>query len=374
MTSRERVKKALNHEEPDRIPVDNGGYVSGMHEVAYKNLLDYLGYQDEIVLTDAVQRLAKVSDKVLNYLGVDTRYLFVNSPAGWEYKEDEAGSWEDEWKVVRKRCGYYCDSLYHPLAAATLEDLKGYKFPNPNDPSRYEGLKHQAKTLFENSDFALVGGTIQALYCPAWDLRGYEQFMYDTAAEPELANYLLDKILDWNMAFYDNYLNEIGDYIEFLWIGDDWGSQSGPLINPVEFRKNVVPRFKQLTDFIKTKTNAKIAYHSCGSVYWAMQDFIDMGVDILHPIQPNANEMGDSERIKKNFGKQLSFHGGTNNQGLFHGEKELIISDAKEKIRYFAPGGGYVFSSGHNIQANCPPENIIALFDTVKKFGKYPIV
>jgi uroporphyrinogen decarboxylase len=357
------------------VPIDNGGYVSGMHEVAYKNLLKYLGLEEEIVLSDAVQRLANVSDKVLELLGVDTRYLYVNGPSGWQYKEDdENGLWEDEWKVVRKRCGYYCDSLVHPLEKATLEDLKSYKFPNPNDSSRYKGLKQKARTLFKNSNYALVGGSIQALYCPAWDLRGYEQFMYDTAAEPEFANYLLNKILDWNMAFYDNYLNEIGEYIEFLWIGDDWGSQSGPLINPVEFRTNVVPRFKRLIDFIKSKTKAKIAYHSCGSVYWAMQDFVDMGVDILHPLQPNASEMGDSGKIKVNFGGKLSFHGGTNNQGLFHGEKEFIIEDAKQKIRYFAPGGGYIFSSGHNIQANCPPENIIALFQTAKKFGKYPIL
>ena len=373
MTSRERVRKALNHQQPDRIPVDNGGFVSGMHEVAYKKLLEYLEFEDEITLTDAVQRLAKVNDKVLDRLGVDTRYLHVNGPSGWEYREDAEGRWEDEWRVVRKRCGFYCDSVVHPLANASLEDIKEFTFPNPNDPARYEGLKQKAKTLYENTEYALVGGTIMALYCPAWDLRGYEQFMYDTAAEPELANYLLDKIMDWNMAFYNNYLNEIGDYIELLWIGDDWGSQSGPLINPVEFRKNVVPRFKKLIDFIHSKTKAKVAYHSCGSVYWAMQDFIDMGVDILQPLQPNAFDMDDSERIKRNFGDKLSFHGGTDNQGLFHGEKQLIIEDVKKRIRYFAPGGGYIFSSGHNIQANCPPENILAIFDTARQYGSYPI-
>lgn len=373
MTSRERVRRALNHQEPDRIPIDNGGFVSGMHEVAYKNLLEYLGLEGKVTIIDAVQRLAEVDDKVLDLLGVDTRYLFANGPSGWKYCEDSEGRWEDEWKIVRKRCGFYCDSIVHPLEKASLEDMKAYAFPNPNDPARYEGLRQKAKTLYETTDYALVGGTIMALYCPAWDLRGYEQFMYDTAAEPEIANYLLDRILDWNISFFDNYLNEIGEYIEFLWIGDDWGSQSGPLINPLEFRKNVVPRFKKLIDFIRTKTKAKVAYHSCGSVYWAMQDFIEMGVDILHPIQPNAYNMDDSQKIKGNFGDKLSFHGGLDNQGLFHTDKQDIIEDVKKKISYFAPGGGYIFSSGHNIQANCPPENILSIFDTAKQFGKYPV-
>ncbi|AOQ23493.1 hypothetical protein MTAT_10740 [Moorella thermoacetica] len=373
LTSRERVRIALQHREPDRVPIDNGGFVTGIHEVAYKNLLDYLGLEKEIKLTDPVQRLADVDEEVLQRLHIDTRYLFANAGSNWEYREDENGYWYDEWGVLHHHVGYYADSVGHPMSGMSLEEIKSYKFPDPQDPARFAGLKEKAKTLYETTDKALVGGTIAALYCPAWDLRGYEQFMYDTAADPKLANYLLDRLLEWWMAFYEGYLAAIGEYIEYLWTGDDWGQQAGPLISPASFRETVKPRFAKLHEFIKSRTRAKIAYHSCGSVYWALGDFADMGVDIIQPLQPSAAEMDDSERIKRNFGDRLVFHGGTNNQGLFHLEKELVIADAKRRIKALAPGGGYIFSSGHNIQPNCPPENILALFDTGYEYGRYPI-
>ncbi|KUO53075.1 MAG: hypothetical protein APF76_14890 [Desulfitibacter sp. BRH_c19] len=372
LTSRERVRLALEHKEPDRIPIDNGGIVSGMHKVAYKNLLEYLGLESEIEVYDPIQGLAKVDDAVLERLHVDTRYIFANGPSNWEYKENEDGTWYNEWNVLFKKVGFYADSVGHPLADKSLEEIKKFKFPDPEDKARFAGLKEKAENLYKETDYALVGGTIGALYTPAWDLRGYQQFMLDSVAEPRIAEYLMDELLEWWIAFYDKYLDEIGEYIEYFWVGDDWGQQTGPLINPDNFRKVVKPRFAKLHDFIKTKTKAKLAYHTCGSVYWALQDFIDINVDIMHPLQPTAKDM-DSQRIKQEFGDKLSFHGGTNNQGVFHLSKELVIEDAKKRIKAFAPGGGYIFSSGHNIQANCPPENILALFDTAFKYGKYPI-
>jgi len=135
----------------------------------------------------------------------------------------------------------------------------------------------------------------------------------------------------------------------------------------------MVPRFKKIIDFIRSKTKAKICFHTCGSTYWAIPDFIDMGVDILHPMQPNTTGNEDPEKLKREFGTKIVFHGNTNNQGVFHKSKEEIIADALYRIKYLAPGGGYIFSSGHNIQANMLPENIVAFFNTAKEYGKYPI-
>lgn len=373
LTPRERVRRALAHQEADRVPIDNGGIVSGMHEVAYKNLLEYLGLDLEVEIYDPVQRLAVVDDRVLDRLHVDTRYIFANAPQGWEYREDENRCWYNEWGVLFRRVEYYADSVGHPLAGKSLNEIKQFKFPDPQDRARFKGLKEKARQLYEETDYALVGGTIAALYTPAWDLRGYQQFMLDTVAEPKLVEYLLDRLLEWWMAFYEGYLEAIGEYIEYLWVGDDWGQQSGPLISPDNFRQVVKPRFAKLHEFIKSKTKAKIAYHSCGSVYWALQDFAEMGVDIIHPLQPSAKDMDDSEKIKREFGARLVFHGGTDNQGLFHLDRELVVADAKRRIKALAPGGGYIFSSGHNLQANCSPKNILALFDTAYEFGHYPI-
>ena len=373
MTHRERIRIALNHEEPDRLPIDNGGVVSGMHEVAYRNLLDYLGMEDTITIYDGVQRLALVKDEILDLLGVDTRYLFANAPSFWKYEEHADGSWADEFGTGYVRSEYYCDYLAPVLKNATMKDLKAYTFPDPKDTARFEGLRDKAQNLYDNTDYALVGGNISALYYIGWVLRGMEQFLMDVMLNREFSDYLMDKIVEWNISFLDSYLSEIGDYIEYQWIGDDWGVQDGPLISPGMFRDTVAPRFKKIIDFIKTKTSAKVIYHTCGATYWVIQDLIDMGVDIVQPLQANAAGNEDAERLKRDFGGKICFHGNTNNQGVFHRSKEEVVADALYRIKHLSPGGGYIFSSGHNIQPNMPPENILALFNTAREFGRYPL-
>jgi len=200
-----------------------------------------------------------------------------------------------------------------------------------------------------------------------------EQFMMDIVLNKDFADYLMDRIVEWNIALLDGILNEIGDFIEYQWIGDDWGVQNGPLISLKMFRDIVAPGFRKIIDFIKSKTKAKVIYHTCGSTYFVMEDLIDIGVDIIQPLQANASGNEDAERLKRDFGRRIVFHGNTNNQGVFHKSKDDVIADALYRIRWLSPGGGYIFSSGHNIQANMPPENILTLFDTAKEYGKYPI-
>jgi uroporphyrinogen decarboxylase len=373
MTHRERVKTALDHREPDRVPIDNGGGVSGMHEVAYRNLLDHLGMKDDISIYDPVQRLARVKDEVLDLLGVDTRYLFANAPSFWAFEEREDGSWVDEFGTGYERSEYYCDYTHPVLAQASMEDLRRYRFPDPRDAGRFEGLGERARDLYKKTDFALVGGNIQALFYIGWVLRGMEQFMMDVVINTEFANYLMDRIVEWHLAFLDEYLSEIGEYIEYHWIGDDWGVQQGQLISLEMFRDMVGPRFREMISFIKSKTEARVIYHTCGATAWIIEDLIDLGVDIVGPLQANAAGNQDPAKLKKAFGGRIAFHGNTNNQGVFHRGKNEVVADALYRLRHLAPGGGYIFSSGHNIQANVPPENILALFGTAREFGTYPI-
>ncbi|HUI70865.1 MAG TPA: uroporphyrinogen decarboxylase family protein, partial [Spirochaetia bacterium] len=174
-------------------------------------------------------------------------------------------------------------------------------------------------------------------------------------------------------AFGGALLTEIGDVIEFFWVGDDWGAQGSPFYSPDMFRGVFKPRLARLISSLKSHTRAKCAYHCCGSVSWVMNDLIEAGVDILHPLQPNAAGNGDSRAIKAEYGSRLSFHGGTNNQGLFHGSLTAMKTDTLERLAALAPGGGYIFSSGHNIQANMPAENVLALFAVGREYGTYPI-
>jgi len=373
MTPRERVKRALHHQEADRIPIDNNGIVSSLHEVAYRNLLDALGLTEDIVILDPVQRIALNSEQVLQALQVDTRYLYPNAPQGWSYQESPDGTWSDEFGSVYKRVEYYADCVRPPLKGKDLGEIKRYRFPDPTHPSRFAGLGQKAKELYETSDYALVSGAMICIDYLRWILRGLQDSVIDIIANPDITDYLLDAITEWMMAFGGRLLDEIGDYIEFFWVGDDWGAQGGPFYSPQDFRRIFKPRLRRLIGYLKSKTEAKCAYHCCGSVYWAIEDLIDVGVDILHPLQPTAAGNGDTGRIKREFGNRLAFHGATDNQGLFHQSIAKLSADTLLRIRDLSPGGGYIFSSGHNIQANMPADNIRELFRLGREYGRYPI-
>ena len=373
MTSRERMQLAINHKEPDRVPVDWGILnIASIHETAYRNLLNYLGKEEEIIIHDPIQVLALPSDEIMDMFNVDTRYIIPNAPSFWSLKYNENGDWVNEFGTYYKRVGNYCDFVEFPLGKCeTIQDLKQFKMPDPTDSARWKGLKEKAKWMRENTDYALSGYPAPNLHYVNWTLRGFQSYMTDMAADPAFANYITDMVLDWQIAFMGCYLDEVGEYLDIQWSGGDWGTQTGPLCHPDVFRRDVLPREKKLLEFLHSKSNAKVGYHSCGSIYWCMNDLIDIGVDIIQPVQPNATDMGDLKRLKKEFGDRVVFHGATNNQGLFHKTPELIEENVKDTIEALAPGGGYIFSSCHNIQANMPPENVMALFEAAKKYGDY---
>lgn len=373
MTSRERIRAAINHKEADRVPIDWGMLnIASIHEIAYRNLIKYFERDEEVIIHDPIQVLAWPSDYILDLFGVDTRYIVPNNSSVWELKYNANGDWISEFGTLYKRVGNYCDFVEFPLANCnTIEDLKKYKMPDPSDPARFAGLKEKAKDLYQNTDFALCAYPVPTLYYIAWSLRGYENFMLDTVADPSFANYIVDMILEYHMEYMKCYLKEVGEYLDIMWCGDDWGTQTGPIMRPETFRQDVKPRFAKLIRHMKENCDAKLGYHSCGSIYWCLGDLIDIGVDIIQPVQANATDMTDSLRLKREFGDKIVFHGATDNQGTYHTTPEIIEEDARKKISAFAPGGGYIFSSGHNIQSNCPPENIVALFDTCKKYGEY---
>jgi uroporphyrinogen decarboxylase len=373
MIARERVRRALAFQEPDRLPIDNNGIVSSIHEVTYRNLLNYLGLSEPIVILDPVQRIVLASEQVLDRLGVDTRYLYPNAPEGWEYREDEQGRWRDEFGAVYQRVGFYADCVTPPLKGKSYVEVKAYRFPDPTDPARFAGLGDKAAHLYRSTGFALASGSMICLDYIRWIVRGLEDSILDTGENSPVQDYLLDSITEWMMAFGGELVQELGERIEFFWVGDDWGAQAGPFYSPETFRRVFKPRLARLIAHLKSRTRAKCAYHCCGSVRWALEDLIDIGVDILHPLQPNARGNEDTAGIKRQAAGRIGFHGGTNNQGLFHdGLRELEL-DTLGRIRDLAPGGGYIFSSGHNIQANMPPESLLALFRLAREFGGYPI-
>ena len=339
-------------------------------------MLAYLGMHDvgPIEIYDLMQRLAVADVRVLERFHVDTRYILANPKAGFDTRLEEDGSFTDEWGVYRKRCGYYCDSVRPPLANLSRDQIARHPFPDPEHPSRFHGLRDKAKALYEKGDYALMAGQAASLFYLSAELRGFEQFMYDLAFDEPLIQTLVGRVCEWMMAFSGRYLDEIGPYIEGWWMGDDWGMQTGPIVDPRVFRRIFKPLYRQLLDAVRSRTQAKVCLHSCGATYWLLSDLVDLGIDAVHPLQPSAAGNGDPVRLKKEFGDKLVFYSNIANTTILpHGTPQEVKDEVIRKIRALAPGGGYVFSGGHNIQADVPPQNIVALFDTAYERGRYPI-
>jgi uroporphyrinogen decarboxylase len=375
MTSRERYRNAVNHKEGDRVPIDLGFDLhNGIHEKAYSRLLNYFGISEVIKRYDNIQHLAVINEEVAKKLHSDARYIFSNAPSAYEFKREADTSWLDEWGVRRKTVGLYDESVSAPLAGCGPEDVKNFRMRDPRDKARFAGLKEKAKQLYESTDYALIGGSCGSLFYLSAELVGYQEYMEKLLTDQDVIEKIVDRLLEWEIDFFDAYLTEIGEYIETVWIGDDWGMQNGPLMNPVLFREIFVPRYRVLTKFIKSKAAVKIALHSCGSVYWALNDFAAMGIDIVHPVQGDAINMDNPEKIKEEFGSRLVFYSNLRNQSILpHGTSEEVDKDVKRKIKAFAKGGGYILSGGHNIQADVPPENVLAMINAGLKYGQYPI-
>ncbi|MEN6426472.1 MAG: uroporphyrinogen decarboxylase family protein [Phycisphaerales bacterium] len=380
MTSRERVQKALNHQTPDRVPIDFGGFQTGIHRRAYEALTEHLGLREEVSILDPVQQLARPSEAVLERLRVDTRYVLAHGPEGFDgtiRKNRRNGRlWhdlKDEFGVVWSMpddTGLYMDISHHPLATASITDLADYPWPDGSDATRFTGVRDHTKTLRRETPYALVTGISGVVYEYCWYLRGLEQWFMDTVENPDFCAALLDRTLAYWMDYMTGFLREIGDLVDVVMIGDDLTGQSGPLFSPAFYRKVVKPRQKKLVQHIMSLTRAKVWYHTCGNCVEYIPDLLDNGVDILNPVQTSAAGM-DPAMLKQRFGRDLVFWGGGCDAQhiLPFGTPEQVREQVRRNMEIFKPGGGYVFNGIHNIQADVPPENVVALFDAAYEYG-----
>ncbi|MHC4226635.1 MAG: uroporphyrinogen decarboxylase family protein [Planctomycetota bacterium] len=382
MTSRQRVQKALNHEIPDRVPIDLGGFQTGIHKRAYTELLTHLGIEDDISILDPVQQLAKPCEELLERFHVDIRYVCAHGPDSFrgdiEQNVRDGKLWhdlKDEFGVVWSMPDdqqLYMDISHHPLAEASIKDLADYPFPAGNDPTRFTGIRQQALELRRQRPYAISTGIGGVVYEICWYMRGLERWFTDMMDNPAFCEALLDKTLAFWIDYYKGFMAELGDLVDVVMIGDDVGGQSGPLFSPEFYRKIVKPRQKKLVQHIKSLTSAKIWYHTCGSVAEYIPDLLDNGIDILNPVQISADKMDPAE-LKSKYGDELVLWGGaidTQHVLPFAAPSE-IRAHVRKNLEIFKPGGGYVFNNVHNIQAGVPAENIVALFDTAQEFGFY---
>jgi len=382
MTSRQRVLTALNREVPDRVPIDLGGFQTGIHRKAYTDLLDHLGIEADVTIMDPVHQLARPCEEVLKRFHVDVRYVFAHGPesykGGIERNTRDGRLWHDladEFGVVWSMPDdppFYMDISHHPLADATIDDLADYPFPKGDDPTRFTGLRDLALRLREQSPYAISTGIGGVVYETCWYMRGLERWYMDTVENPAFCEALLDRTLHFWIGYYNEFMKAVGDLVDVVMIGDDIGGQTGPLFSPAFYRAIVKPRQKRLVQHIKSLTDAKIWYHTCGSVVSLIPDLIDNGIDILNPVQISAANM-DPRELKRRYGDRLTFWGGgiDTQHVLSFASPAQVREHVRANMEALKPGGGYVFNSVHNIQAGVPAENIVAMFDAAYEYGFY---
>jgi uroporphyrinogen decarboxylase len=385
VTSRERVLKALRHEEPDRVPKDLGATnVTGINCNAYARLLEYLGFEEEIEIIDAVQGLARVSPAVKKRLGIDTYGLWPRGSAGAvreRGKTAEGGDYFiDEWGFywLKPKGGLYFDVRQSPLHDADPQtfDLESYRWPDPEDRVRLDGLREEARRARGETDLAVVlGETLDFFLFCCW-LRGFDTFLMDLCLHPDFARRLLKKVNQIQMARVENTLREVADLVDVVGvIGDDWGMQDRLYVSRDHFHEYFRTGIEDMVAMIRRHTNAPIFAHSCGAIEPLLSEFIEIGFTVLNPVQVSAAGMSETGELKRRYGRRLTFWGGgiDTQRVLGGGSAGEVEQEVRRRIGDLAPEGGFVFCPVHNIQANVPPENIVRAYDLAGSLGRYPI-
>jgi uroporphyrinogen decarboxylase len=381
MTPRERVRAALEHREADRVPIDLGGSsTTSLAASTYGQLRSFLGLPaEEVAIIDQVQQLAYLSEDLLDRLGVDTRVVHLpRGSVSFPPVDDEGEylAYHDRWGIkltTPKDSPFYFNRVEFPLRPSTVEGVDAYAWPPPIESS--PALRTIAKALYEGTDEALVGGSymgIGGIFEQAWKLVGMEDALMGILTEPGFGERLLDRVTDAYIEAATGYLEQVGEYLDVFAFADDICGQDSWLISPDLYASLIKPRHRRLFEAVRQKTKAKIFYHSCGAVFDLIPHLIEIGVDILNPIQVSARGM-DTKRLKATYGRDIVFWGGgvDTQHNLPFGTPAEVADEVKRRIDDLAPGGGFIFAAVHNIQALVPPANIVAAFEAAADYGRY---
>ena len=383
MTPRERLLAALNHCEPDRVPLDLGGsHVTTISWGAYRSLRRQLGLPDaDPIWMDVIQQVVTPHDDVMERLGIDTRGLFPLCSHNWDvYKKLQDGgdkwTYHDEWgidHVFPKQDGHWFSIVKEPFADAPPDAgcLERHAWPDAANLIRVSGLREQALAYRDAGNAVVVKGLCAGIFEMAQRLRGMQNALTDPMLYAEFSDRLYGKLADLKIAFWEMALRTLGDVVDVIVENDDYGTQYSQLISHDQYCAYLKPHQQRLFAAIKRAApNAFLFFHSCGNVRPFIPDFLEMGVDILNPVHVTASGM-EPLGLKRDFGDALTFWGGgVDSQHILpQGTPEQVRDAVRGTIEALAPGGGYVFAGIHNIQSEVPPENIVAMWDAAREFG-----
>lgn len=414
MTSRQRVLAAIEHRQPDRVPIDMGGTPSsGISAIAYNGLVRHLGLGGGPArVYDVVQQLAQPDDAVLDHFGIDVIDVgraFNRTPESWRATKLPSGedvlvpAWfsshvagDGGWDVyapdgtriaAMPGTGYFFDQTYFPyvdgypadfhnLDQAMAKVLWAALAHSPWDHAGEEGfwddLRARAVELRATSDRALIIAGGCNLFEWGSFLRRLDQWLMDLATAPDDVDRLLDALMERHLAFLEKLCRAVGDVVDIVRLGDDLGMDRGPFMSPDMYRRLFKPRHKALCDYIHSHSQMRIFLHSCGGIAKLIPDLIDAGFEILNPVQTNCRGM-EPERLKQEFGRNVSFWGGgcDTRHVLNRLPPAEVKRHVRERLEVFAPGGGFVFNTVHNILPEVPPENVVAMFEALAEYNAH---
>jgi uroporphyrinogen decarboxylase len=383
MTPRERVQTVLHHEVPDRVPIIMGvSNATGIKIHPYRGIKKILGLtgEDRYIYDWPELGTALPDEAVMERLHTDVRGILDRFPEE-VYKRNKSrpahSPFIDDWGCGQMEIGP--DNWYpgiHPMAGMkSLDDIDNYLWPDMNDPYRTSHVREEANKLHQENRFAIMGTPwLMFPFERAIGLQGMEGFLANMAMEPDFAQALLTKINQLCMQNMSNFLDQCGEYLDMIKIGDDLGTQESLLISPRMYRKMLKPLHAEMIALIKQKSKAKVFFHTDGDVFNLIDDFIEIGVDILNPIQSSAGKMSNLEELKNRYDKKIVFCGAIDTQEVLpHGSLDEVKAEVRRVINVLGRGGGYMVASVHTVMNEVPAENILAMVDAVEEFGTYPL-
>ncbi len=414
MTSRERVLATINHQTPDRVPIDMGATPSsGISAIAYSNLVKHMGMPElPVLIYDVVQQLAQPDMKVLDHFGVDVvdiGRMFNDKPNDWipvkmangadafypkwfnpvKLDDGSYATYDDDSKTMLSRMpvgATFFDQTYFPYENGYPENYDNLDaemgrimwardahspWDHAADDGFWETLREKTLHLRQNTDKALLVVCGCNLFEWGTFLRRMDNFLMDLMCDQENVEKLLDELLKRHLATLEKVCNAVGDIVDIIRFGDDLGMTSGPFMDDETYRTLFKPRHKILCDYVKKHSQMRTFIHSCGSISLLMPDMIEAGIEVFNPVQTNAYQM-EPEFLKKEFGNDCIFWGGgIETVGMLNnGTPRQIRDQVFERLEVFSRGGGFVFNTVHNILPDVPPENIVAMFEAINEFNK----
>lgn len=372
MNSRERVLAAINHQTPDRPPRDIGSTTTtGINYEAYTALKNYLKLPnpDQFEFLSSRALVARVEDEIIHQFGLDVLPI-ISKSTGIPPLMDEKRTYVDRWGVERtlpNEGGHYYVS--HPPLADIQQIADLNQIPWPEPLSDHSELAEQAKYLYENTDKALVLNLSIGFLHQSQFMRGYDNWLMDLASDPALAEAYMDRILDIWLAEADATITACKDYAHIVTYTDDIAFQTGPMMSLRMFQKLIKPRQRKIFNLLR-QSGMKVFYHSCGSLISMLDDYVEMGVEILNPVQVSAQGMDHTEILKQRWGKDLVFWGAIDTQHILpHGSTLDVKREAWRRLNDLSENGGYVLACVHDIQAEVAPENICAIFEAANEWS-----